>query len=72
MARMWENSSVYKFLVGKPEEKNHLGDLRVDGRTILKLILQKWHGKLWTRFVCLRIGMIGGLLCRQELTSLFG
>jgi len=41
MARMGENRSVCKFLVGKLEEKNHLEDLRVDVRAILKLILRK-------------------------------
>ena len=66
MARMGENRSVCKFLVGKPEEKNHLEDLRVDVRAILRLILRKWHGKLWTKFVCLRTGTTGGLLCRQD------
>jgi len=42
MARMGENRITCKFLVGKPEEKNHLEDLRVDVKIILKLILQKW------------------------------
>lgn len=63
MARMGENRSIYNFLVGKPEEKNHLEDLLVDDKTILKLILQKCHEKLWTKFVCLRTGMNGGLMC---------
>lgn len=62
LARKGENRSVCKFLVGKLEEKNHLEDLRLDVRTVLKLIFQKLHGKLWSRFVCLRIGTIGGPL----------
>jgi hypothetical protein len=33
--------NVYKVLVGKSEGKNHLEDLNVDGRVILKLILTK-------------------------------
>jgi hypothetical protein len=46
MARMGEKRSIYKFLVGKPEGKNHLEDLSVGGSTILKWILQKCNGKL--------------------------
>jgi hypothetical protein len=30
----------YTILVGKPEEKKHLGDLDLDGRIILKCILK--------------------------------
>jgi hypothetical protein len=35
-----------KILVGKPEEKNHLEDLGVDGRIILEGILEKYGGKV--------------------------
>jgi hypothetical protein len=31
-------------LVGRPEGSDHLGDLRVDGRIILKWILKNWNG----------------------------
>ena len=31
MARMGEERGVYRVLVGKPEGKNHWGDLDVDG-----------------------------------------
>jgi hypothetical protein len=31
-----ETKNAYKILVGKPEGKNHLADLRVDGRIISK------------------------------------
>jgi hypothetical protein len=34
--------NVYKIFVGKSEGRNHLEDLGVDGRTILKWILGKW------------------------------
>jgi len=30
--------------------KDHLGDLSVDGRMIIKQILKKWDVRLWTRF----------------------
>jgi hypothetical protein len=36
VAHMWERRGVYRVLVGKPEGKNHLEDLGIDGRIILK------------------------------------
>jgi hypothetical protein len=42
--------------------RNHSEDLGVDERTILKWILWKQGGKLWTGFTCLRMGINGGLL----------
>jgi hypothetical protein len=32
----------YQILVGKPEERDHIGDLGVDGRILLKRILKYW------------------------------
>ena len=34
----------------------------VDGKIILKLILEKWNGVAWTRSMWLRIGTDGALL----------
>jgi hypothetical protein len=36
-----EKRNVYRVLIGKPDENNHLKDLCVDGRIILKSILKK-------------------------------
>jgi hypothetical protein len=36
------------FLVGKPEEREHLEGLSVNGRIILKCILSKWDEGEWT------------------------
>jgi hypothetical protein len=59
---MEEKRNAYKILVGKPEEKRQLGrQLRRCG-IILKWILEKWDGVIWTRSIWLRIGNSGGLL----------
>jgi hypothetical protein len=42
--------------------RNHLGNLVVDGRIILKLILWKYGGRVWTGFIWLRIRTGGGFL----------
>ena len=44
MTRMGEGRGVHRVLVGKREEKNHLGDPNVDGRIILRLDLQEVKG----------------------------
>jgi hypothetical protein len=43
-------------------EINHMEDLRVDGKIILKLIFKKWDREAWTGLLWLRIGTAGGLL----------
>jgi hypothetical protein len=42
--------------------RDHLEDLGVNGKVILKLILKKKGGRMWTGFIWLRIGTGGGLL----------
>jgi len=44
-----------EFWWGYLRERTHLKGLRVDGEIILKLILNKFIGKLWTRFVLVQI-----------------
>jgi hypothetical protein len=41
--------------------RDHSKDLRLEGRIILEWILEKWGGKWWTGFICLRIES-GGIL----------
>ena len=41
---MGERRVVYKVLIGKPEEKNHLEDPGLDGRIILRCIFSNWDG----------------------------
>jgi hypothetical protein len=38
VARMGDGRYAYKVLVAKPDEKEHLEDLGIDGRIILKLL----------------------------------
>jgi hypothetical protein len=51
---------------GNPEEKQPLENLGADRRIILIWITMKQVGRLWTRFISLRIGTSGGLLSRQK------
>jgi hypothetical protein len=53
---------VCRILVGKPEGKDHLEDLGVDGRIILRRIFRKWDVRAWTVSVLLKIGTGGGHL----------
>jgi len=41
---------------------DHLEDLSVDGRVILKFIFQEWHGDVWTGLLWVRTGTGGGCM----------
>ena len=62
VACMGKGRGVYRVLVGKPEGRNHLGDLGVDGRILLRWIFSLWDVWVWTGWSWLRIGTGGGRL----------
>jgi hypothetical protein len=59
---MGEGRNVYRVLVGKPEEKDHLKDQGVDGMMGSKWTLGRLVGGVWSGSTWLRIGIVGGLL----------
>ena len=60
-----ERRGVYRVLVGKPEERDHLEDPGVEGRTILIWIFGKWDVGAWTGSNWLRIGRGSGHLQKR-------
>ena len=48
MSRVDEERRVYRVLVGKPEGRNHWGDLDIDGWIILGWISRRWDVGIWT------------------------
>jgi hypothetical protein len=45
---MGATRGVYRDLVGKLEERDHVGDPGIDGIIILKWIFMKWYVGVWT------------------------
>jgi hypothetical protein len=44
--RLEETRNLYGILFGKPEERDDLEELGVDGRVILEWVLNKYSGRL--------------------------
>jgi hypothetical protein len=62
----WGRVEVHTgFQWGNLREGDHIEDLGIDGRVILKWILEKWDGGTWTRSILLRVGTGGRLLCMR-------
>ena len=53
---------MYRVLVGKPEGRNHWGDLGADGWIILGWMSRRWDVGLWTGLGWPRIETGGGRL----------
>jgi hypothetical protein len=61
-ACMGEKRNTHKILAAKYERIDYVKDLGVNGKIILKWILGKQGGKIWTGCIWLRIGTSGRLL----------
>jgi hypothetical protein len=59
---MGEEKNADRILVGKLEEERPLGSPGRRWEDNIKLILEKYDGVVWTKFVWLRIGTSSGLL----------
>jgi hypothetical protein len=53
---------VQNFCLGSLKGRDHSENLGIDGRIILKQILSKYGGRVWTGFSWLRIGTCDRLL----------
>jgi hypothetical protein len=62
VARIREPRNACRILVRKPKGKSYYEDQDVGGWTILKWILERYDGMVWTGSIWLRIGTSGGLL----------
>jgi len=62
MARMGEEWWVYRVLVGNRSERDHWGDLDIDGWIILGWISRRWDVVIWNGFGGPRIEKGGGRL----------
>jgi hypothetical protein len=59
---MGEKKNKYRILWERQEDRDHWEDKDVGGWTILKWILERQVGMVWTGLIWLRIGKSGGLL----------
>ena len=56
---MGEGRGVYRVLVGKPEERDHLGDSGLIGSIIIRRFFRKWDVGAWNGSSWLGIGTGG-------------
>jgi hypothetical protein len=59
---MREKRNMYEILMGKPEGQRPVGRPKRSGRIILKCMLERWEGVVWTGLIWLTIRANGGLL----------
>jgi hypothetical protein len=51
---------AYRLFVRRPEGKNHLEDLGLEERIMLKWIFKTWNAEAWTGLIWPRTGIGGG------------
>jgi hypothetical protein len=60
MRHVWETGEVHTgFWLVDLRERDHLEDLRADGRIVLIWIFKKWDREAWAGIIWLRIGTGG-------------
>jgi hypothetical protein len=59
---MGEKRNAYRIFVGKPEGRRPLRRKNLGGWTMLRWILERKDGVVWTGSIWLRIGTGGGFL----------
>jgi hypothetical protein len=57
---MAQNLQIIHLRLEKVKEKSYFEDLRTGGKTVLKWILEKQIGRVWTGFIWLKIGQVVG------------
>jgi len=63
MWHVWETGEVHTMFWSRdPRERDHLVNLGVDGRIILKWIFKKWYGEAWAGLIWLMIETYGGFM----------
>jgi hypothetical protein len=59
---MEEMRNAYKILVESLKVRDHLEDLGLYGKIILKWLIRKQGGRVWTGIIWFRIDTVGRLL----------
>jgi len=62
VAYMGYRRGAYRVFVCNVMERDHMEDLGLDGKVVLKWIFREWDGEAWTGLLCFRIGTGGGCL----------
>jgi hypothetical protein len=61
-ARMKDKRNACNYNVEHMKGRNHIQNSAIHGKTVLKLTLKKHGVKMYTGFICLKIGSGGGFL----------